>query len=377
MKHAAASGKEAVALQNALGTLVSASSGSLAEIAQKLSEDTTKNLQDTQDVTAAFLSCDPVHAPEMEESPFIVYRGLVQALSARKPKENSFKLWILAGKDGLVLDIILGCDLNATLTTPELVDRWQKMEYKLMGLVLWDEEQRSENHRDLMNQMAKHQEGPLLLIVFGSCCDPFCWRYDGDGCFLSVNLSNKGKNRRKNANYQIIPVDQLGVSIADEAKFLVDQAIIDQMDMAIKTNQESSTQLQGEDLVSFMKVPIPENGFCFWHSVLAGLRVEQYRQVPRHTNVFAVNKRQLAAEADAAKRLMLLLPNAEIRYENGYVGLCDIARIGEALNLAIRCTIPDEAGVVSNSNCIYLLVSDKRLMNYKKNGLRYAPVAIF
>lgn len=95
----------------------------------------------------------------------------------------------------------------------------------------------------------------------------------------------------------------------------------------------------------FEKVTVPADGYCFWHSVLAGLQPSKFCSIERCASGWPVNKRQEKVEAAAAKHLLKLAVNAGVdarEFPHGYVHLDQIAVVAAKLNLAVRCTISDE-----------------------------------
>eukprot|EP00438_Fugacium_kawagutii_P014416 Skav236071 [mRNA] locus=scaffold2211:153024:160283:+ [translate_table: standard] len=257
------------------------------------------------------------------------------------------QLGILAGKDDVVLDVILGTDVSNILVTPELIQRWDNLQYQIMGLVEFVEDN-AEVHTDMdlehIQELFAQTQKPLLMIRIGNSTDPKSWMFHDDNDDASAKLTackldNEGKKRRKNADYRITPADQLGVTFEDEAAFLVSQAICNQMGKAIAKHSLDSKH-------RFEKVTVPADGYCFWHSILASLQPKKYCSIERCASGWPVNKRQEKVEAAASKHLLQLAVNAGLdatEFPHGYVHLDQIALVAAKLNLAVRCTISDEA----------------------------------
>ena len=235
MKHIAKNGEDAVAIKDMLSALSSSHHPNMDEIAVTFAEKNPKSLSNTRDVTMEFLVDSKLHGPDLLSCPYAMYRGLTQALLASKDKYvRKQQIGILGGNNDLVLDVILGTDVTTTLDTPELNSRWDSLEYQPMGLVLFaDGDDNSPlQHVATVREVFARVQKPVLLIVFGKFIEPMTWMFndhDESEKFIRVEIDSKGKNRRKNADYRVIPVDQLGVTFDDEAAFLVSQAICNQL----------------------------------------------------------------------------------------------------------------------------------------------------
>ena len=355
MKHIAANGKDAVAVKEMLGMLSSTPQSGMDELAKNMVDEQLPSMKDIQDVTADFLMVPQRHGPDLLRSPYQVYRGIIQALLGYKNKTYvSEQVGILAGNNDTVLDVILGVDIQSTLTTPELIDRWDSLGYTVMGLVVWDDQDDPMKHVECMQELFSNVQRPLLLLQFGKSPEPNSWQFNDNEVefkFVAVGLENKEKKRRKNADYRVIPVDQLGVTFDDEAAYLVSQAICKKMEQAVKNLSDSSNES-----TCFKKVAMPPDGYCLWHCILAGLQPQQYCKVLRHASGFAKNSRQEKIESQAAKNLLQLVVKAgvdENRFENGFVEIKDLALVADLLNLSIRCTISKEVRTVSYSICMW------------------------
>ena len=345
MKHIAKNGEDAVAIKDMLSVLSSSHHPNMDEIAVTFAEKNPKSLSNTRDVTMEFLVDSKLHGPDLLSCPYAMYRGLTQALLASKDKYvRKQQIGILGGNNDLVLDVILGTDVTTTLDTPELNSRWDSLEYQPMGLVLFaDGDDNSPlQHVATVREVFARVQKPVLLIVFGKSIEPMTWMFndhDESEKFIRVEIDSKGKKRRKNADYRVIPVDQLGVTFDDEAAFLVSQAICNQLGKVVSSEQ-------GMEKQCFEKKAVPPDGYCFWHSVLAGLQPERFCRIERSENGWAINKRQEKLEETAAKHLLQLAVDAGLDpnlFKHGYVDVAHIASVAKKLNLAVRCTMSNEA----------------------------------
>ena len=124
--------------------------------------------------------------------------------------------------------------------------------------------------------------------------------------------------------------------------------------LAIATEQQSKKMFRKNN-ATFVKKPVPADGLCCYHSVLASLTYDVWCKVPRHSNGYAINSRTVKREEhdanefrDMALSLSTegdeLLKNLAHRVsERSYVDIVELSWLGQVLDLAIRCTISDEA----------------------------------
>ena len=356
MKHISTKGQHAVAVKDLVGTLASGTHDSMDVIAKELSVDKHPCLENTKDVTMDFLVVPRVNGPDICKCDYFLYRGLIQGLLGHADNAKRLQyLGLMGGTDQCVLDVILAENLQCVLSSPELIQRWNNLKYEPMGIVVWDNDEKPYAYKEQMQELMMNKDNgkPLLLVIFGASHEPCSWHFDADEqVFIAVDLASKTGNRRKNADYHIIRFDQLGVTFEDEAQYLVSQAICSQISKAIE-NHDATTKGK---LTPFRKVAVPPDGYCFWHSILAGLQPDAFCRIPRHDNGFAKHQRQERIESSAAKQLLQLVAKQGInpdRFHNGFVDLRDIAAVANACNLAVRCTIAPEAGLVVEE--IYIL----------------------
>ena len=343
MKQLQHHGKDAAVVKNSMLALASSPQDNIDDLARKHIDDVKPCIQDTRDVTQEFLVPREYQGPARLECDYVVYRGLVQSLTGYSMNaQNTFRSGVMGGRDGLVIEVVLSPDVTQILDSPERVSRWDSMGYMPMGLMVWDKDQSPSKHVDALKKMQHMTPKRLLLLVFGAGAEPLAWHFDGNE-FISVSLGNKAKNRRKGVQYRVVPLHQVGVSMQDEAEFLVSDAISKHISKKLETTASSQPL---EKLSCFKKVCVPSDGYCFWHAILGGLQLKKYMSISRNDAGFAVNRRQEQSESQAAKGLLKAAVEKgadENCFENGFVEITDVAMVGVLLNLSIRISVTDEA----------------------------------
>ena len=129
----------------------------------------------------------------------------------------------------------------------------------------------------------------------------------------------------------------------------------------------AATKQQNEKMVrknhaTFVKKPVPADGLCCYHSVLANLKYDTWCKIPRYSSGYAKNNRTVKREEENATELRelalsltpghdeLLQQLADRVSERCYVDIVELSWLGQVLNLAIRCTISDEAWFANRHN---------------------------
>ena len=341
---AVAKGKEVADKDDAIKKFTAGSqSTNLQDVAIEIGNScNVDEMASTEDVTASFLSTTKFLGPACATSRFFVYKGLVQLLMGRKVDENMNTLGVVAGTDNSAVEVCLGSDVSSILSCPELKERWNKLGFGIIGLVAWDHQATPSKYTE---EMAKFMsmpttDGPILLMVCNNLGDPDTWEFNTEwnpGAFVAVDIISRNKNRRKDVDYKVFPVDRVGVTVLDHAQHVIAKAV----EKYLISSSSSTTGFP-----AFQKWSSPPDGYCFWHAVLAGLD-KSYLAVKRYENGFPVNARREKHESAAAKNLMKasIAPeeDADAIFKNGFVELQQISGVAQKLNLAIRVTVSDEA----------------------------------
>ena len=352
MKQVAKKGDGAVATKNAITALAESQTADLKDIVSDLADSKNINLGGMEDVTTSFLETKKPTHPARPASKYFVYRGIVLSLTGRKMDERQKSVGIMAGANDIVIEVCIAENLQDALSCSELKTRWEKLEFDLVGLVAWDHENDPSKYTEQMAVLlSKQVEKPLLLLLIDSSGQMHSWEFktscDQDA-FIAVDISsNKNKNRRKELDFKIYPLGQVGVTFEDTAKSAVIKAVSDHLGAALVASSSASSSSSKAALQVFKRVAVPADGFCFWHSILAGLNSDKFCAIRRHMIGCAVNSRQEQRESREAKKLAQTVAGSrdvDCLFPNGYVELPQIEMIGWNLNLAIRVSVSEEAG---------------------------------
>ena len=118
---------------------------------------------------------------------------------------------------------------------------------------------------------------------------------------------------------------------------------------------EQSSKLEKAGKLPFLRVPAPPDGLCAYHSILGSLTYPTWKQVTRHPNGIAVNRRISSSESRSAHQLRgyalqqtpendsVIVEQALEAQKSTTVDIGELSWLGQSLNLAIRCYITDKA----------------------------------
>ena len=362
MRHIAKKGQTEVAAKDAASALALHQASDLKDIVCDLADQKGIDVGDTKDITTSFLEATKPKKSERPTCTYFVYRGLVQSLLGRSVTEHQKLVGIMAGAKNSVIEICIAENVQEALACSELKSRWEKLQYDLLGLVVWDHEKDPQKYTEPMALLlSKQAEKALLLLLVHSSGHTHTWEFNASSdqeAFIQVDMCNTNKNRRKDTDFKIYPLDRVGVTFEDTAKSAIAKAVGAHLHAALHESHPK-TSVPTPTLHTFKKFSVPADGFCFWHSVLAGLQFDQFSKVKRLLDGCAVNARQAANELKAAKQLRKTVAGSEDAdelFQHGYVGLSQIHAIGEALNLAIRVTVEPEARSFFCCACVYIYI---------------------
>lgn len=422
--------KPAMAQEAALKALAN------SEMKEVLEEvDCNSSLDNTKDVTADFLAPMTRSEEDLDECPLFVYKGLIRKLESISGKET-VEIGVLAGKEGRVLDVITASSVGSVMTNPFVIERWQKQDYKALGVVVWTESE-PDAHKDLIE--ASGLEHPLLLMTFPLKPDRRAWLTqwnDGDISFKPVALCSQSNNRKKNDIYAVLPASRVGTSFEDQARvctvlysFHIAQAtsavhieyepsnvhtcsMLFSQEMYTNSEQahcavseavykhiQQAAQERKKDRGPSRQYRIysaPPDGLCCYHSILAGLRFEEWSEVARAPDGFAVNARVVEKESTNAKQLrqlaldstdkrdQLMVEMSKSAQDRLTVDVLELTWLGKTLNLAIRCTIEAKAGWVKLNRiltalktkqfCYNTILQEQRLTSTAQSHRAYSRV---
>lgn len=209
--------------------MAAAQNGNLGEISIDMGGPCqVAEISKAEDVTQAFLETVKFTCPACSSSAINIYRGLVNELMGHRVDENTTTLGILSGKDSAVIEVCLTDNVDSLLEHDELKQRWKEMGFEILGVVAWDHDSVASKYEETMAKLMSLNDRRFLLMVCHSCGDPSAWDFnpeDAPGTFLMVDTMNRNKNRRKDLQYKVYPLDRVGVTLEDQAKSLIAKAV--------------------------------------------------------------------------------------------------------------------------------------------------------
>ena len=136
-----------------------------------------------------------------------------------KTSDGLPQVGVFAGKEMKTLDVITGTSVCAVLQNQSVIERWQRLEYSPMGVVVW-------NHTGGPDECSKHFDGldtstDLLLVTFPLTHDRRAWvlkQCDGTAKFSPVSLEKSTESKRKkNDIYMVLCASKVSTTLRDEA----------------------------------------------------------------------------------------------------------------------------------------------------------------
>lgn len=119
---------------------------------------------------------------------------------------------------------------------------------------------------------------------------------------------------------------------------------------------ERREDIARRNMMPFLKVPVPRDGLCCYHSTLYASNFATYSKIARHSNGYAINRRRVKEEESSARELrQLALDSTELFNDSSlsklaksasghmYVDIQELKRLGYVLDLSVRCTMQPEA----------------------------------
>lgn len=128
-----------------------------------------------EDVTARFLQPSENKA-KVPLSTIFVYKGILARLSGLVNTDDC-SLGILAGKDSVVRDVILGPSIEFVLNQTEVMDRWNTYEYEVLGLCILEHVKTPESYQSDLMKLPNPNKRDLLLLASNAGAQPTAWIY--------------------------------------------------------------------------------------------------------------------------------------------------------------------------------------------------------
>lgn len=119
---------------------------------------------------------------------------------------------------------------------------------------------------------------------------------------------------------------------------------------------ERREDIARRNMMPFLKVPVPRDGLCCYHSTLYASNFATYSKIARHSNGYAINRRRVKEEESSARELRQLALDSTESFNDSslsklaksasghlYVDIQELKWLGYVLDLAVRCTMQSEA----------------------------------
>ena len=363
MKLATKAGKQAVANEKALTQIAKAGGDDIQAVAQTSTGVTS--LENAKDITRQFMAPKLEYGPSLYEGKISMYKGLIKGLPV-----FTDRIAMLAGEKNTVYDAITAASPQDVLQNEDVQLRWKQLSYVPLGVAVLNATKSAKEYA-LELQALELSNPTLLLVMFRHGSNiPQCYEIADSDCskssseptieMIPICLRNLSENRKKGNQYSVLPVEKIGVSIQDEAEALVYQAIKSHIATAISSEPEpdhdSSSHQHSDEKIFVVAKPVPADGMCFFHAVLASMHTDAYNSIPRKDSGYPVNQRQQQLEESSAKSLLnAVLERADQGNSdedvaraanlraNSSVNLTDVDWIARKLGLGIRCTLDEKA----------------------------------
>ena len=216
----ASSSREAVQAERAMETLATMKGHELTEIAAA-EPSSSSVVSSAEDVTARFLQPSENKA-KVPLSTIFVYKGILARLSGLVNTDDC-SLGILAGKDSVVRDVILGPSIEFVLNQTEVMDRWNTYEYEVLGLCILEHVKTPESYQSDLMKLPNPNKRDLLLLASNAGAQPTAWIYqqcakhdDQEVPFSLVSLQT-GRGRGKDEIFTVVHANNVGVEFQDKA----------------------------------------------------------------------------------------------------------------------------------------------------------------
>eukprot|EP00435_Cladocopium_sp_Y103_P062055 s202_g23.t1 len=207
------SASQAVAINEAVKALSKTQTDDLDVIVDQLGDNNTDTITKKEDITNDFLQTKVFFGPQTMETSFLVYRGLINGLLARSAQcQDRGFLGVMAGDGNAILEVCITSDLSAALASEELRSEWKAANYQIMGLVAWETAHDCHKFTEAMATMMSVQEnGAFILVICDTKGCVSTWEFNSEhnpGDFVTVNINNQNKKRRKDQSFKIFYLNQ-------------------------------------------------------------------------------------------------------------------------------------------------------------------------
>ena len=364
--------KPAVALTKAADDLQQKSSGKdgLDDFVPLLSGEGSAT-----DVTADFLNIAKEQVVEKLAASIAIHRNSLNSfIQVASKSPNVFG--VMLGKEAWnkkfhSVSIILATTcISDVLKNERVQGRCQSMGLSPCGAIVVG----PENHwMSRFSEVAGHFNGvanPLMICVDFSnkiCGDVSAVEMNdevGGQVAVSPSWTTNPRDVQLRFNYTMTFLDDFGISHVEDATKRICSAIMSHVlerDHALYRRRGSSKT------VSYKKLPMPADGWCGFHSIIAGNNLEQYLSVPRKDNGDAKQNHMISLESRTVKqfhrdvcqkaldRFPMLRDQIENVKSNPAFSPADLSWISEVCGITVRVTCSPEARVCKETCISYSL----------------------
>ena len=134
---------------------------------------------EAEDITSRFLGPRMKSGPVLSNSSICLYKGLLAKLNnCSKKLEDGAQVAVLAGQDKVVRDVILAPSIAAVATSEACLERWKKLQFKVLGAVWLSSQHKYKNHLPDLRSLQPAGDSQLL-ILYRAPADPSCFEVQG------------------------------------------------------------------------------------------------------------------------------------------------------------------------------------------------------
>lgn len=355
------SARPEVELSRAATSLQSTSTNNVAEAVASISEAVTS--MDVADVTSEILATQkslsvplPLSTTAVHKGSFETFKtlghGLVElsGVLLGKPAWN--------GKVHVTQIVITTESVESLLTDSHIESICTSRGLQLLGaIVKGQESDRYQKAQPMFDQIGG--DSPMLVCVdYSDNPTGFysCWELTSDGIITAkLSWTSQPHDQTKRLRYNICWLKDLGVSHVEAATQKICDAVVSHVvQHALPTNKKALVSKPAK----FVRYNVPPDGYCGWHTLVAGMDFHKFKAVPRRSSGYARSTLMRDSEDQAAKDLhqrvceaaLMECPqgmHAAIRrvLKNPSFSPSDCEWISLTTGMSLRCSCCEEARI--------------------------------
>ena len=261
-----------------------------------------------EDMTANFLMPARNYTVQRPPSSIAIHKGSFQSfVNIASVKNNVCALMlgkIAWNKQFHVNQIVMSEDgIASILDHPRVVSKCTSHDLSECGVILVGSPQRWEASREeLFKRFANASDKSLVV------CVDFEHKPQGDTMLFEYSTemstcrsvamvwTTQPKDLRRRLEYNLCWVDDLGVSCIEKTSQQICEVILREARSKL-SQQEPVCQMSSW----YTELPMPPDGLCGWHALLACEDLARYKKTPRQSSGFAVSHAAVKVEQAAAR----------------------------------------------------------------------------